>query len=269
MTKVLGIIAIKGGVGKTTTSANVGAALSDEFMKRVLIVDANFSAPNLGLHLGIVKPEYTLHDVLSDKIDIADAIIKHEYGFDVLPASLVPKKINPYKLKNRLEKIKSEYDYIILDSSPTMNEEILSTMIASDELLVVTTPDYPTLSCTLQAINVAKKKKTNISGLIINKIRNKKFELQLDEIEQATSVPVLAMLPDDVKVLQSLSTTMPLVLESPASEAAVEYKKLCASLIGEHYKDPRTLKRSTRFIGKEKKHELNRQLLSDQIRDGK
>ncbi|MFQ5475058.1 MAG: AAA family ATPase, partial [Candidatus Nanoarchaeia archaeon] len=158
--KVIGIISIKGGVGKTTTVANLGAVLADEFMKRVLIVDANFSAPNLGLHLGIVQPEVTMHDVLADKAPIRQAVLAHQCGFDVLPSSLIPKKINPYKLKNRLESLRSEYDYILIDSSPTLNEEILSTMIASDALLVVTTPDYPTLSTTMHAIQVAKRKKT-------------------------------------------------------------------------------------------------------------
>ena len=60
--KVIGIISLKGGVGKTSSVANLGAALT-EFGKKVLVVDANFSAPNLGLHLGLTNPEIKLHDV--------------------------------------------------------------------------------------------------------------------------------------------------------------------------------------------------------------
>ncbi|MBU0461121.1 MAG: AAA family ATPase [Nanoarchaeota archaeon] len=263
--KVIGVIAIKGGVGKTTTVANLGAILANNFMKKVLVVDANFSAPNLGLHLGIVKPESTVHDVLAEKVDIRKAIIQHEFGFDVLPASLVPKKINPYKLRNRLEKVKGDYDYILLDSSPTLNEEILSTMIASDELVVVTTPDYPTLSTTMHAVSVAKKKKTPIAGLILNKVRNKRFELRLEDIENATGVPILAVLPDDIKVLESLSNTMPVALQTPKGDATVEYKKLAAALAGENYADPRLLHNMRRMFSKtQSKVELNRETFTEQ-----
>ena len=265
--KIIGVIAIKGGVGKTTTVSNLGAVLADEFMKRVLIVDANFSAPNLGLHLGIVKPDHTVHDVLSDKVNISKAIMEHHVGFDVLPASLVPKKINPYKLRNRLDKIKDDYDYILLDSSPAMNEEILSTMIAADELLVVTTPDYPTLSCTMHAVNVAKKKKTPIAGLIINKVRNKKFELELADIEEATGVPVLAVLPDDIKVLQSLSNTLPVAVDTPKNDVSIEYKKLGAALIGDHYADTRLTHHVKKVFQKHHaKADQNRQDYAEELR---
>ncbi|MFC1753478.1 AAA family ATPase [Thermoproteota archaeon] len=265
--KVFGIISIKGGVGKTTTVSNLGAVLSDEFMKRVLVVDANFSAPNLGIHLGIVRPDFTVHDVLADKVKMEKAIIEHQLGFDVLPASLVHKKINPYKLRNRIDRIKSSYDFILLDSSPSLNEEILSTMLASDELIVVTTPDYPTLSTTINAINVAKKKKTPIAGLIINKTRNKKFELNIDEIEEVTGIPVLAVLPDDVKVLESLSNTMPVTLQTPNSNASIEYKKLGAALIGEHYADTRMSYHVKKLFNKHHaKAEANREEFAEQVR---
>ena len=265
--KVLGIIAIKGGVGKTTTVSNLGAVLADEFMKRVLVVDANFSAPNLGIHLGVVRPDYTVHDVLADKVKINKAVMQHQLGFDLLPASLVNKKINPYKLRNRLEQLKSHYDYILLDSSPALNEEILSTLLASDELIVVTTPDYPTLSTTINAINVAKKKKTQIAGMIINKARNKKFELSIDEIEEATGVPVLAVLPDDVKVLEALSNTLPVAIHTPKSGATIEYKKLGAALIGEHYADTRLTHHVRRIFDKTHvKAEANREELAERIR---
>ena len=63
MGKVIGIVSLKGGVGKTSVVTALGAAIS-EFNKKVLLVDANFSAPNLGLHLNIINPEVTIHDVL-------------------------------------------------------------------------------------------------------------------------------------------------------------------------------------------------------------
>ncbi|MBI2092152.1 MAG: hypothetical protein HYT75_04070 [Deltaproteobacteria bacterium] len=66
--------------------ALLGAAFAAEFGQKVLLVDANYSAPNLGLHLGIVEPDHSIHDVLNDKVPVQEAIIHHQFGFDVLAA---------------------------------------------------------------------------------------------------------------------------------------------------------------------------------------
>jgi len=237
--KTIGIISLKGGVGKTTTVANLGAALATEFNKKVLVVDANYSAPNLGLHLGLVNPKTTIHDVLLDKVDITKAIYEHEAGFHLIPAAFVSRKIQPFKLKKKLNKLKDHYDIILIDSSPNLNDEMLSTMVASDELLVVTSPDYPTLSTTLRAVRLAKQKKTPITGLILNRVRNKKFELGIEDIEEAAGVPVLSVLPEDVKVPESIYYTNPVALHKPKANSSIEFKKLAAALVGEEYKDPR------------------------------
>lgn len=241
--KVIGIISIKGGVGKTTVVSNLGAMLSRKFDKKVLLVDGNTSAPNLGLHLGLLDSENTLHDVLYSQVPIWNAIRKSEYGFDVVTSALAPKKgqtgrMNPYKLHNRLSQIKGEYDYIIVDSSPNLNEEMLSTMIASDKLVVVTSPDYPTLSCTMHAIKVAKERKTPIVGLVLNKVRGKKFELSVKDIEEATGVPVLSVIKDDVKMLESLSKTRPATIARTSRNIDDGYTSLATKLTGEPYEAP-------------------------------
>ena len=74
MAKTIGIIAIKGGVGKTTIAASLAADLVNSYKKKVLLVDANFSAPNLGLHMDIVEPKRTVHEVLNGKARIESAI---------------------------------------------------------------------------------------------------------------------------------------------------------------------------------------------------
>ena len=127
MAKVIGIISIKGGVGKTTTVTNLGAALS-QIGKKVLLVDANYSAPNLGLHFGLVRPDSaTIHDVLINKASIKHATYEHEAGFHFIPGALVPRasdRIDIYRLKNRLKDIKDDYDFILIDSSPTLMDGI-------------------------------------------------------------------------------------------------------------------------------------------------
>ena len=259
MTKKIGIISIKGGVGKTTSTSNLGAVFAKDFSKRVLIVDANFSAPNLALHVGIISPDTTIHDVLNGKSDINKAIHKHHLGFDVLPADLLGGATKMMHLGKVIKSIEHNYDVIVIDSSPNINDELLATIKAADELLVVTSPDYPTLYTTISAIRVARKRKTPIRGLILNKVRNKRYELTIDKIEEASEVPVLAVVPDDYKLIEAVAQTIPSTIINKNSDSTIEFRKLAACLLGEVYKDKRLKSRLKRFFAKGiPKHEYNR-----------
>ena len=260
--KTIGVISIKGGVGKTSCALNLAAAFANEFDKKTLVVDANYSAPNLGLHMGIVQPKITIHDVFKNNYRIQSAIHKHDENLHVVPGSLIGRRVNPFQLKEKLNSAKYDYDAIVIDSSPNLNDEMLSTILASDELLVVSTPDLPTLSCTIHAIKVAKKRKTPISGIILNKVRNKKYELSIDEIEKASEVPVVAVFADNAQMLEALALTTPIVMHRPMSDLSVGYKKLAASLIGKDYSDPRLMhKIKDAFAFNKSKDEINRTFL--------
>lgn len=236
--KVFGIVALKGGVGKTTTVANLGAALAQEFNKKVLIVDANFSTPHLGLHVGLVNPNYTLHQIMSDKHSVYESIYQHSLGFHIIPGQLAPSGLDYNKLKEKIEPLRDIYDVILIDSSPSLNHEMAAAMGASDEILVVSSPDYPTLSSTLHAVKIAKESGTPIRGIILNKVHKKRFELCSKDVSEASNVKVLAVIPDDIKVLSALSKMVPIVSFSPSNEVSHSYKKLAGSLIGVNYKRP-------------------------------
>ncbi|MEK6839700.1 MAG: AAA family ATPase [Nanoarchaeota archaeon] len=261
MSRVIGIIAIKGGVGKTSCVAQLGSALAD-FGKKVLLIDANFSAPNLGFHLGLVNPKKTLHDALQGRTSIHKTIYTYNKNLHVIPGSLLNDKINPFLLKKQIAKLRDFYDIIIVDSSPNLNHEILATMVAADELLVVTNPDVPTLSCTMHAVKQALQKKIPITGLILNKVRNKNFELSLEEIEDSCGVPVVGYLPESVAVPESIAYTTPLPYHKPLHDVSIEMKKLAAALIQQDYKDPRFLSQLRKLFDKSvRKDEVNRELL--------
>ena len=165
------------------------------------------------------------------------------------------------RLINNLKEVKNDYDFILIDSSPTLNAEMLSTIVASDELIAVSTPDYPTLSCTMRAVKLAKQKKTPIMGLILNKTRNKDFEISLKDIEDTTGVPVLAVLPDHVEVLAALAETTPITLFNGKNDVSMEYKKLAASLSGQEFKDSRMWNKIKGMFGSVEKQEINREVL--------
>lgn len=255
MGETIAILSLKGGVGKTSSVVSLGSALA-EFGKKVLLVDANFSAPNLGIHLNILNPLKTIHEVMERNIHPQEAVNKLE-NFDVIPASIYSNGVNnPLRLKYILKSIKKSYDYILIDSSPSLNEETLAAMLASDRLFVVTTPDYSTLGMTLKALNLAKKRGIKVDGLILNKVYSKDFELSLKNIENTTETPILAVIPHDLNIPEAQSKFMPLNRLSPNSQSNEEYKKLAAAIIGQEYQ-PSGIINFFRAIFP-KKQELNR-----------
>ncbi len=246
--KSVGIISIKGGVGKTTTVVNLAHSLSNDYGKKVLIVDANFSAPNVALHLGNINLKKTVSDLLNQKAKPSEVIYKHDLGFDFIPASLDNSNANPSRLKQKVQQLKTLYDFVLLDSSPNLNEELLATMVSSDELYVVSTPDLPTLSTTLRAVKLAKEKKTHIHGLILNKVRDKKFELKAEDMERLSGVPLVGVIKDNVRVLESLSKFKPITSLNSESNVSLEYKKIAAKLSNMEYKEPKLHKKVLGYL---------------------
>jgi len=256
MGKIIGVLSLKGGVGKTSSVVALGDAMAD-FGKKILLIDGNLSAPNLGLHLNVVDPETTLHHVLSRQINPTEAIHKLD-NFDMIPASVFSNaKLNPLDLKDKIKGLRRRYDAIIIDSSPALNEETLAVMLAADELVVVTTPDLPSLSTTIKAVKMAKNRDMPIAGIIINKTHNKNFELSIKEIEEAAGVPVLAIIPYDVNIQKSQAKFIPPTSYIPNSASSREYRKLAGVLIGEKY-NPFSLRE---FLGiPPKRDEINREI---------
>lgn len=238
MGKTIGIIAIKGGVGKTTVASSLAADLANQYKKKVLLVDANYTAPNAGLHMDIVEPEKTIHEVLAGKARVESAI-HNRYGVDVIPGSYsYIGDFNPLKLRDKINRLKKNYDFVVVDSSPNLNDEVLSAMLASDVLFVVSTPDYPTLSCSLRAAHLAKQRGKPVAGIIINKVRDPAFEFSIREIESATGIPVVARIPDEKEHVRALFTRIPMSLYKPRSKFSKEIHALNSVLTGKPQRFP-------------------------------
>ncbi len=259
MSKTIGIISIKGGVGKTTISASLASDLANNFGKKVLLIDGNFSAPNLGLHMDIVEPAYTIHEVLAKKIKINDTI-HSRFNVDVIPGSYIADyDFNPLKLKKEIREIKENYDFVILDSSPSLNIEILSTIFASDNLFIVTTPDYSTLSCSIKAAKFAQQCGKTISGIVINKIHDSNYEFTLKDIEEALEIPVVAKIHYDKNAYRSAFVRIPAPLFNKKSNLSREINNLSRALTGQ--KEKRSFMQW--LFPKIKKEAVNRQLLKE------
>ena len=258
----IGIIAIKGGVGKTTIATSLAVDLAQRFNKKVLLIDANYSAPNAGLHMNIVTPKKTVHDVLAGRARLTHAI-HQAYGVDVVPGSYSYKReIRPLLLRDKISSIKKQYDFILIDGSPSLHDEVLSTMLASDMLFVVSTADYPTLSCSLSAAHLARQRGKPVAGIILNKLRDPSYELSLEDIEQATDIPVVVRIPDEEHHVRSLYLRIPSVKYKKNSAFAREIGALSSVLTHEPERVPIFNKFFPALMRKEI---VNRQLLKEQI----
>ncbi len=233
---IIGIVSGKGGVGKTTTVTNLGVTLSSKFNRKTLIIDGNFDTPDLGLHLGMYSFQYNLQDVLKKEIPLKKAIYKHHSGADILPASLSYEDVDTdiRDLKGYLQDL-DEYEYGLIDSPPGVGGEILPILEICDELLVVTNPEIPAITDCLRLIEISKRMNIPIRGIVLNMIRGEKFELSTAEVESVTDVPVVATIPEDSKVRESIALGNPVALNYPYSPSAIEFAKFGACLLDEEY----------------------------------
>jgi septum site-determining protein MinD len=236
MGTILGVVSAKGGVGKTTTVANLGVALAKEFKKSVLAVDGNITAPNLALYLEMIRPPVTIYDVLDKNIPITHAIFSHSSGLDVVPGSIRElDTINTDNLGYAIGTVSDQYDLVLLDSGPSVGDDVLSVLKASDELLIVTVPEFLIVATTYKTVNLARTLGKPIRGIILNKVRGKKYEMTKEEVEETVGLPVIGIIKEDSKIRESVNHGYSVVEQFPKSSASRQFKTLAASLVGEDY----------------------------------
>jgi septum site-determining protein MinD len=237
MSKIIVISSGKGGVGKTTSTINLGAALN-YFGKDVLIIDGNLSTPNIGIHLGSPEVPINLNHIISKKADPIEGVYEHESGLKIMPSSLSVKeidKIKPEKLKEFKEEFKKLSDYIIVDSAAGLGNEAMAAIKLADELIIITNPEMPAITDALKAIKIAEKQKIPITGVIITKVRKDQIEMQPETVKDMLEVPILGMVPQDIEISKALGLKDAVVHTHPKSKAARAYKEIAANLLGETY----------------------------------
>lgn len=237
MKKIIVITSGKGGVGKTTTAINLGAAIN-HFGKDVLVIDGNLTTPNIGIHLNSPEVPVNLNHVLSGKADAYEAVYEHESGVKIMPSSLSIKelsKIKPEKIKDFREDFKKISDYIIVDSAAGLGSEALSTIGMADELIIVTNPEMPAITDALKAIKVAEQMKKPVSGVIVTRVRKNNIEMQSETVKEMLEIPILGMVPEDISIQMSLSMKDAVIHTHPKSKAARAYKEIAARILQIEY----------------------------------
>ncbi|MCK5023546.1 MAG: cell division ATPase MinD [Candidatus Aenigmarchaeota archaeon] len=239
MTRVIGVISGKGGVGKTTVVANLGAIFAQKYKKDVVIVDCNVSTSHLGLYLGMYYTPITLNQVLTGDAEIEEAMYEyHVSGLRVIPSSLSYsdlKGVDIARLKSTIKKLFGKVDIVLLDGAPGLGREALATVRASDEVLLINTPFVPSTMDIMKCHQVATEIGAKPLGVILNMVGKEKYEMTPKEVEELIELPVISNIPMDKNVLRSLALKMPVVLFSPGSRSSKEFSKLAAHLLEEKY----------------------------------
>lgn len=228
MTRVIGVIGGKGGIGKTTLVSNLSCALA-ALGQNVVAIDTNMTTPNLGLHLGLHLSPKSLHDVLKGKTKMQNAMYPHPGGFRVVPASMSVTDlagVDIGRLPSAVLSLYGKTDFVILDSAAGLGREAISSMQSADEILLITNPDLPSVADALKTVKIAEESDKKIMGVVLNKIGGHSHELSVAQVEKIIGHKVVAEIPVDRAVPRSISTKVPIFMQDPNSAASVEFDRL-------------------------------------------
>ena len=234
MAKIFVVTSGKGGTGKTTTSINLAAALTN-LNNEVILVDANLTTPNVGLHLGAPIVPITLNHILNNKADISDAIYEHHSGTKIIPASLSIKELKDINYKNFnsfAKKLKKISDFVIFDSAAGLGEEARSVINSADEIIIVTNPEMPAVTDALKTIKFVEEKNKPIKGIIVNRVKRNKIEMPVSNLKEMLEYPIIGIIPEDVSIQESIIKKDAVFHTHPKSKASKSYKNIALRILG-------------------------------------
>ncbi|MEM2878714.1 MAG: P-loop NTPase [Candidatus Hadarchaeales archaeon] len=230
--RVIGVFSCKGGVGKTTTVVNTGIALANMWGEdRVLLLDANFGAPNLCLHFGELTPEITVHDVVSRGLPIQDAITESQGVKAVFGSIAFEDEIYVSDLGELIEPLKRMFKLILIDTAPGIGKEVVVALKACDEMIIVTNPYVPTIASTLKTFRAAEKYKIPIFGVVVNRVAGYPFELSITEVKKSLGWPVVAQIPESRLVQEATAAGIPVVKHRPRCRASRGFVNLAGEIL--------------------------------------
>ncbi len=237
MTRLVSVSSGKGGTGKTTVTSNLGAALT-QFGSDTIVLDANLTNPNLGFHLGIPLYPTTLHDVLKGDAHITEAMYVHDSGLRVVPAGISIEDLvdtSPENLSDVLLDTVGDPDFVLVDSAAGLGNESINAIEASDETLIVTNPQLPSVTDALKTVNLAEEAGTDIIGVVLNRVEDHDSELSREEVESMIGHDVIMDIPEHEKVKEALSAKKPVVHHAPDHHVSERFRAVAAEMAGVEY----------------------------------
>ncbi len=239
MSEVIVVTSGKGGVGKTTTSANVGTGLA-KLNKKVILIDTDIGLRNLDVVMGLEnRIVYNLVDVVEGNCRIKQALIKDKRyaNLYLLPSAQTRDKtsVTPEQMKKLIDELKEEFDYIILDCPAGIEQGFKNAIAGADRALVVTTPEVSAIRDADRIIGLLEANEIKRTDLIVNRIRmdmvKKGDMMSIEDVVDILSINLIGAVPDDENIVISTNQGEPLVGSDTLAGKA--YMNICRRIIGE------------------------------------
>ena len=239
MSEVIVVTSGKGGVGKTTTSANVGTGLA-KLNKKVVLIDTDIGLRNLDVVMGLEnRIVYNLVDVIEGNCRIKQALIKDKRypTLYLLPSAQTKDKnaVTPEQMKKLTDELKEEFDYIILDCPAGIEQGFKNAIAGADRALVVTTPEVSAIRDADRIVGLLEANEIGKIDLIVNRIRmdmvKKGDMMSTDDVVDILSIDLIGAVPDDENIVISTNQGDPLV--GSDAMAGKAYMNICKRIMGE------------------------------------
>lgn len=239
MGEIIVITSGKGGVGKTTTTANIGAGLA-ALDKKVIVIDTDLGLRNLDVVMGLEnRIIYNLVDVIEGKCRVKQAIIKDK-RFDnlyLLPSAQTKDKtaISPEQMKKLTAELRNDYDYILLDCPAGIEQGFQNAIAGADRAIIVTTPEVSAIRDADRIIGLLEEYQMKNLDLIINRIRidmvRRGDMMSVEDVSEILAIRLLGAIPDDEGVVIGTNQGEPVAgQDCPAGQA---YLNICRRITGE------------------------------------
>lgn len=239
MSEVIVVTSGKGGVGKTTTVANIGAGLA-ALGKKVVLVDTDIGLRNLDVVLGLEnRIVYNLVDVIEGNCRLKQALIRDKRYPELylLPSAQTRDKtsVTPEQMKKLCDELKNQFDYIILDCPAGIEQGFKNAIAGADKALVVTTPEVSAIRDADRIVGLLEADDLRDIHLIINRLRMDMIRrgdmMSVEDVVDILAVPLIGTIPDDETVVIATNQGEPLAGKSNICGQA--YANICRRILGE------------------------------------
>lgn len=239
MGEVIVITSGKGGVGKTTTTANVGTGLA-MLDKKVVLIDTDIGLRNLDVVMGLEnRIVYNLVDVVEGNCRIKQALIKDKRypNLYLLPSAQTRDKssVSPEQMKKLADDLREEFDYILMDCPAGIEQGFKNAIAGADSALVVTTPEVSAVRDADRIIGLLEANEMKQTHLVVNRLRADMVKrgdmMSSDDVVDILAVDLIGVVPDDENIVISTNQGEPLVGNNTLAGQA--YMNICRRLIGE------------------------------------
>ena len=230
----------KGGVGKTTTTANIGTALAS-LGKKVVVVDGDTGLRNLDVLLGLEnRIVYTIMDVIEGRCRLKQALIKDKrfQNLCLLPTAQTRDKddISPQEMLKIVNELKEEFDYVIIDSPAGIEQGFENSVIGADRAIIVVNPEITSVRDADRVIGKLDAKGLDDHAVVVNRLNYQMTKngdmLDVSDIIETLSIELIGVVPDDRNITISTNKGEPIVLDENAF-AGKAFRNIARRIMGE------------------------------------